>query len=115
MNYNEYNEVINGNDTYRKIAEALKKGEAIGIGWTDEIYTHLDIVFKLGIEKYGCFQRGIRSDYLYISIIDHTSYAFRTDSVKHEGYIMEKLRINDECGSKLADLINGIIEELVGV
>lgn len=112
MNYGEYAEIINGEKTYKKIAELLKKGEAVGIGWTDELYTHLDIIFKLGITKIGSFQRGIRENYLYVSIISHTSYAFSIENEKLGGYIQEKLQMNNDCGDKLKELINGIIKEL---
>ena len=112
MNYSNYAEVINGKMTYNTIAVGLKSGSAVGIGWTDEDSTHLDIVFKLGIEKCGNFQRGIRSNYLFVSIIDHTSYAFVPDSIKEGNYIQEKLRMNNSCGDKLKELINGIIGEL---
>lgn len=116
MNYNEYGEVINGEDTYSLIANKLKNKETIGVGWTDEDKTHLDIIFKLELDhKEGMFQRGIISNYLFVSIIDHTSYAFVPDSIKYGSYIQEKLRMNNSCGDKLAELINGIIKELVGI
>lgn len=114
MNYNEYEEVINGQGTFRCIASNLKLDRSIGIGWTDEESTHLDIVFKLGISKFGSFQRGIKANYLYVSIVDHTSYAFVPDTIKDGSYIQDKLRFNNNCGDKLAELINGIIGELVG-
>lgn len=114
MNYNKYNEVINGSETYKGIARDLIDNKTIGIGWMDEDSTHLDIIFKLGLNmKCGCFQRGIKTNYLYVSIIDHTSYAFFPDTIKDGNYIQEKLRFNNSCGDKLAELINGIIIELV--
>ncbi len=115
MNYSEYDEVINGEKTYKEIAKLLKEDKAVGIGWTDEIYTHFDIIFKLGLSnKSGIFQRGIKQDYLFVSIIDYTSYGFRADTIKDVGYIQEKLRMNNETGEKLAELINGIIKEMNG-
>lgn len=110
MNYNEYDEVVNGKKTYKEIAKLLQENKAVGIGWTDEKSTHLDIIFKLEILKFGSFQRGIQANYLYVSIIDYTSYAFVPDSIKYGTYIQEKLMFNNECGDKLAELINGIIE-----
>ena len=114
MNYNEYREVINGEETYKGIAQRLKKNKLVGIGWTDSECTHLDILFKLGFDKFGDFQRGIRANYLVVSIIDHTSYAFSPDDIKLGTYIQEKLRFNNSCGDKIAELINGIIKELWG-
>ena len=112
MNIDKYGEIINGELTYKQIAELLKSGDTVGIGWTDEAYTHLDIVFKLGIEKFGNFQRGIRANYLFVSIISFTSYAFSIENEKLGGYIQEKLQMNNDCGDKLKELINGIIKEL---
>lgn len=113
MNMNEYLEVINGNDTYRTIAKYLLKDKTVGIGWTDEESTHYDIIFTLGLNlKCGSFQRGIKADYLYVSIIDHTSYAFKTDSIKIGDYVVEKLRMPNTCGYKINELINGIIIEI---
>ena len=33
---------------------------------------------------------------------------------KYGTYIQEKLRLNNHCGDKVAELINGIIKELAG-
>lgn len=113
MNYNKYNEVINGVETYKGIAKDLIDNKTIGIGWTDGDSTHLDIIFKLGLDnKLGTFQRGIKSDYLFVSIMDHTSYGFVPNSIKDGSYIQDKLRMNNDCGDKIAELINGIIKFL---
>lgn len=114
MNYNKYREIINGEETYKVIAQRLKENKMVGIGWTDEESTHFDILFKLEFEKFGDFQRGIRANYLVVSIIDHTSYAFNIDDIKMGDYIQEKLRMNNSCGNKVAELINGIIKVLNG-
>ncbi len=114
MDLNKYEEVINGNETYKVIADTIKAHGTIGIGWTDEDSTHLDIIFKLGLDtKCGTFQRGIKRNYLFVSIMDHTSYGFAPDSIKEGSYIQDKLRIYSNCGNKLAELINGIIKELI--
>ena len=113
VDFNEYQEVINGEKTYKFISKMLLLNQTIGIGWTDGDSTHLDIIFKLGLDnKLGTFQRGIKSDYLFVSIIDHTSYGFVPNSIKDGSYIQDKLRMNSECGDKLAELINGIIKFL---
>ena len=114
MDVNNYGEVINGKYTYSVISDYLRAGKTIGIGWTDENSTHLDIIFKLWLDgKSGNFQRGIKSNYLFVSIIGHISYAFKPDTIKLGGYIQEKLRMENNCGDKLAELINGIITELM--
>ena len=112
MNVDEYGEVINGKDTYFEIAKNLMEGESVGIGWTDEDSTHFDIIFTLGIKKYGLFQRGIKTNDLFVSIIGWSSYGFRTDDIKLGGYIQEKLRLSnyDVTGEKVKELINGVIE-----
>ena len=112
MNVDEYGEVINGEDTYFEIAKNLMEGESVGIGWTDENSTHFDIIFTLGIKKYGLFQRGIKANDLFVSIIGWSSYGFRTDDIKLGGYIQEKLRLSgyNITGEKVKELINGVIE-----
>ena len=112
MNYDNYGQIINGKETYKGIALRLKENKMVGIGWTDSQGTHLDILFKLEFDKFGDFQRGIRANYLVVSIIDHISYAFSPDDIKLGTYIEEKLRMNNSCGDKIAELINGIIKEL---
>lgn len=113
LELNMYGEVENSKKNYKDIADILSKNRTIGIGWTDGKDSYFDILFKYGLDyKIGTFQRGIRSDYLFISIIGWTSYGFRTDSLKDSSYIIEKLGINGEAGEKITELINGIIEEL---
>lgn len=113
MNIAEYGEVINGEQTYKAIAKELLNGKKIMIGWTDEKFTHLDVFFTLGIDtKVGNWQRGMKPFYLYVGIIDHTFYGFRTDGIKLGGYVGEKLRLYDENADKMTELINGIITEL---
>ena len=114
MNIDIYGEVINGKDTYREIAKHLMNGESVGIGWTDGDSTHFDIIFTLGINKYGLFQRGIKFDDLFVSIIGWSSYGFKTDDIKLGGYIQEKLRLSDYdiLGEKVKELVNGVIEYL---
>ncbi len=114
MNTDIYGEIINGEDTYFEIAKHLIKGESVGIGWTDEDSTHFDIIFTLGIKKYGLFQGGIKANNLFVSILHWSSYGFGTDDVKLGGYIQEKLRLSDYdiTGEKVKELVNGVIEQL---
>ena len=113
ITYDDYGEVLNGKSTYKGIAKLLKDGKTVGIGWTDMLGTHLDIIFKLGLDvKFGNFQRGIKASDLFVSIIGFTSYGFKTDSIKEGTYIQGKLDMRDETGDELANLINGIIGEL---
>ena len=108
MNNNNYGEIINGEETYKAIANRLLNNETVGIGWSDEEYTHFDIIFKLGLDcKVGDFQRGIRRDYLFVGIIGHAFYGFVPDTLKETGYITEKIGFRND---KLSELINGIIK-----
>lgn len=126
MNKDEYGEIINGDNTFKKIAERLYTGQSILIGWTDQGYDYRDILFTYDgdtdyshtLIKYGDnLQRGMRWANFFVSIIDFTSYGFlierNTDNRKYNNYLMEKLRLHDNpCDIKLCELINGIIHEL---
>lgn len=113
MDMDKYEEITSGPLTCIAIATQIYEGKTVGIGWTDEEGTHLDLVFKLGLdEKHGYFQRGIKKEDLFIGIIGHNFYGFNSDSIKEGTYIQEKLMLGDVTGDKLAELINGIIIEL---
>lgn len=118
MNKDEYGEIINGNETYSVIADKLINGQSVIIGWTDEECDHRDILFTLRPQKFGTLQRGLNwNSHLYISIIDFSCMGFlleyKTDNRKHNGYIMEKLRLHDNpCNNKICELINGVIKFL---
>ena len=127
MNFDEYNEVINGENTYEMIAKTLcNEGKCI-IGWTDQECDHRDILFTYKpIHLGGALQRGLRWCYLYISIIDMSCMGFliedgyykdgfwiKPNNKKYDGYIKEKLRLhNNPCDDKICELINGVIEKL---
>lgn len=116
MNKNKYGEIINGESTYRNIADDLLNGKSVIIGWTDEGCDHRDILFTFRPQKYGILQRGLNfSNHLYISIIDFSCMGFlvenNTDNRKHPSYIKEKLRLGDNsCDDKICELINGVIK-----
>ena len=116
MNKDKYGEIINGESTYRIIADELIEGKSVIIGWTDEGYDHRDILFTFRPQKYGTLQRGLNSpSHLYISIMDFSCMGFLieddTDNKKHPSYIKEKLRLSDNsCNDKICELINGVIE-----
>lgn len=115
MNKDEYGEITNGYKTVTEIAEKLKQGQAVIIGWTDEEYTHLDLLFNYNTYKEGMLQRGLRGNELYVSIMSIGAFGFDVKEREiHSGYILEKLNIHAEpTMSKLAELINGIIKELI--
>ena len=115
MNVDNYEEIINGSYTYKGIATKLKEGESVIIGWTDEGYTHLDLLFNYKAYKEGMLQRGLRGNKLYVSIIGLGAFGFDVkDREIHEGYISEKLNIHGEPTiNKLTELINEVMKELI--
>lgn len=115
MNIDDYGEIINGPYTYKGIANRLKGRETVIIGWTDEKYTHLDLLFNYKTYKEGMLQRGLRENELYVSIISLGAFGFDVkDREIHRGYIAEKLNIHGEpTVNKLAELINEVIKELI--
>lgn len=117
MNIDKYGEIINGIDTYEKVAKTLyEEGKCI-IGWTDQEYDHRDIMFTYKPKQYGTLQRGLRWCYLYVSIMSLSCMGFLmesdADNRKHNNYIKEKLRLDENhCDDAICDLINGVIHEL---
>lgn len=116
MNKTEYNEIINGTETYKEIANKLKQDIPVIIGWTDEEYTHLDILFTYQVyREYGNYlQRGLMPTDLFVSIFNCGAFGFEVDREKSVGYISEKLGVDGETAEKLTELINEIINELKG-
>ena len=115
MNYDKYGEIVNGVETYLDIAQKLLNRESVIIGWTDEEYTHYDILFTGGAyqQEGNYLQRGLRGSDLFVSIMSKNAFGFKVDGIKHEGYIAEKLNITgDTTIRKLAELINGVITGL---
>ena len=116
MNKDEFDEVINGEKTYKEIAYQLKHGNSVIIGWTDEEWTHYDILFTLNVVKEGGLQSGLRWNDLFVSIMRKGAFGFLTDNLKDKGYVAEKLNLNyNVTAEKITELINGIITNLQGV
>lgn len=114
MDFDNYGEVVNGENTYNRITENLINFRSVIIGWTDEKYTHLDLLFNYIPYKKGMLQRGLRGNELYVSIIGNGAFGFDIgDSDKAGGYIAEKLNIGGEpTVTKLVELVNNIIKRL---
>jgi hypothetical protein len=114
MNKDNYSEIINGEDTYREIANHLKEGKSVFIGWTDNEMTHYDILFTYKeVISEGCHQRGMRAGDLFVSIIGIGAFGFNLGE-KAPGYIAEKLFHGryDETVDKITELINKIGAQL---
>lgn len=120
MNYDEYGEIINGEETYNKIAkDLLEKGKCL-IGWTDGAYDHRDILFTYNgsLKHYGNLQGGRHNCRLWVSIAGVSCNAFLIedggiDNTKHNSYIAEKLMLHENsCDMEICNLINGVIREI---
>ncbi|MGH7249527.1 MAG: hypothetical protein ACREGC_00990 [Minisyncoccia bacterium] len=111
MNYDKYDEIINGEFTYNQIADILKQGESCFVGWTDQAGTHLDILFTLKPQDFGNNVQGglTPSRDLFISIMRMGAFGFEIgDTDTHSSYYGEKLRITGTTADELAHLINGV-------
>lgn len=108
----EYGEVINHKQTYKRIALALANGRSVIIGWTDQNMTHYDILFSFKTDRHGYLQRGLNGRELFVSIIGFGAFGFALDDDERVGsYISEKLNIKGS-GEQINDLINGVIKAL---
>lgn len=116
MNKDKYGEIINGPETFKKIADKIKIYRPVIIGWTDEKYTHYDVLFTRGVDKESgnYLQRGIRGHEMFISVMGTGAFGFDITSEKDAGYIAQKLNIHgEETIEKFGELVNGVIKELV--
>lgn len=114
MNKDIYNQIINGEDTYKKIAKILASGKSVIINWTDEEYTALDLIFSFNTEQEedNYLQRGLLSCDLFISVIGSGAFGFNIYNEHSNEYLTEKLNVSIPNG-KLAELINNIQKYLV--
>jgi len=115
LEFDSYDEVVNGANTYNTIVETLKSDGSILIGWTDEASSHFDILFTLRPSSVGNIQGGIKSrGDLFVSIMRVGAFAFEINKrVTADSYYMEKLHMNSTItGKKLATLINKVKAKL---
>lgn len=114
MKYDTYGEVVNHPDTYAEIAQNLKEGSSVLVGWTDSDMTHFDVLFTTNTVGFGTFQGGVRETDLFVSIMRRGAFGFEIDHEDtHAGYYDEKLGGGMGSTSEaLAELINGVKKEL---
>ena len=62
MNIDDYGEIINGAYSYKEVSNRLNEGQSVIIGWTDEEYTHLDLLFNYRAYTGGMLQRVLRGN-----------------------------------------------------
>jgi len=120
MNYDSFDTVINGEDTYEETARVLLRDGKIVYPWTDEKETQLDILFTY--QPTTCFeyglnchmQGGVRVTDLFVSIMRVGAFAFQIDNNDSSPeYIAEKFRHHKNYTiEKLTDLINGVRKEI---
>lgn len=115
MNYDNFEEVINGPETYARIAEIINRDGSVLIGWTDGDMTHLDILFTSGVTGFGHFQGGVNPSDIFVSIMRKGAFGFESNSADtHAGYYNEKLGGGmGSTAEKLAELINEVKKLLV--
>lgn len=120
MNYDGYDTVINGEDTYKETARILLEEGKMVYPWTDERETQFDILFTY--QPTTCFeyglsshmQGGVRVTDLFVSIMRLGAFAFQIDdNDSSPEYIAEKFCCQKTYSiEKLADLINGVRKEI---
>lgn len=121
MDRDEYGEIINGEATYKEIAQELNFHDhaSVLIGWTDQQGTHLDILFTRGTIAFGTnIQGGIKAWDLFVSVMRWGSFGFDPKHLDTSpGYYDEKLGNRASFGptaEPLAELINGVKKHLNG-
>ena len=111
MNYDEWKQVVNGQDTYTDLARRLLNTGSVIVGWTDQIATHHDILFTYKPSQAGDLQGGLSGPMLYVSVMRIGAFAFRSGQVLHHDYVAEKLGLLST--EAMTELINGVLKELV--
>lgn len=114
----DYGYIINGENTYRELAQALFYGDPAPIfSWTDQEGTVLDIMLEWRTQQLTHLQRGISSGtHLIVAVIGVGAGGFdiTNGQWKAPSYVAEKLSINpsNDVAKPLAQLLNGVIGEL---
>lgn len=114
----EYQTVINHNDTFDYIADELHDSGKIVFAWADGHDSQLDILMCYRPEQFGRLQRGMKSiTDLFVAVSGHGMFGFELNGAwKSPGYVGEKLNLNghNDTTAELSELINGVIERMIG-
>lgn len=113
----DYGEVVNGENTFKVIAQLLANSIPVMVGWTDGHMSHFDILFTYEAHRYGSqIQGGIHPESdLLVSIMGRGAFGFEVkDEDTHWGYIDGKFGnfFGETTGGELANLINGVKKNL---
>ena len=115
-NFDDWQEVVNGDETYAAIASELRERQCCIVGWTDGRGSHHDLLFTLSPKKYGSLQGGLRGNGdLFVAIMRRGTFAFEVTRSNdlHPSYVAEKLDMPENVTiSVLTELINGVLGEL---
>jgi len=115
-----FGDVVEGEKTYKTVADIIKKTGSCLVGWNDQDLTHFDILFTLKPQFKGNIQGGINPpEYLFVSIMRIGAFAFK---IKRQTplfvtYVDEKLGyavkgLGTPTKQRITDLINGILTNL---
>ena len=114
VDQDEYGTVINSQKTYEVLADILRIDSVI-FAWTDQEGTQLDILMAHNPVQFGHLQRGMSAATdLFVAVSHFGMFVFELNGMeKFPGYIGEKLGLGTNTTTeKLAELINGVCEEL---
>jgi hypothetical protein len=113
---NAEGDVINSVQTYATVAARLLGGGSIVLGWGDpDALEHFDVLFTLGRYQYGELEEGLHAaNTLFVSIMSIGAFGYKLSGVrKSPQYVADTLGLDRVSASPAADLINGVMDELL--
>jgi hypothetical protein len=112
-----YSIVINGEDTYKQIANILLlDGRPVVFPWTDQEGTRLDILMVFGPDQLGELGEGMSAGTDLFVATRFGMFGFELNGQwKAPSYVAEKLGLvrSNPLGKPLSELINGVAKALI--
>jgi hypothetical protein len=112
-----YNVVENSPHTYRAAAAELRGFGSILLGWTDNNFSHMDVLLVYEPREVGPLNRmDSRASKLIVAVAGRGMFGFavRGDDPIHHAYLAEKLGFSPSVTTEaLAELVNGVMAALV--